>query len=335
MHRSSRCWLAGLFALTAAFILPQRSTAQSALRAPLVTNEGENETARSAAMAGALRASGSGTPSMFLNPANLAAAKAYHIEGVAQLTPEAARQAYGAIIMDSITNRLAGGVSFVGSFLDPDGIDRTTLDIRIGLAYPITDRLILGLGGRYVRATQLGAGPFGNSKISGGLLEGDGRSPFVATATFDAGLTIKLSEGFVLSAVGQNLTYPNNGVMPTTMGGGMAFTASGFTLEVDGIADLNSWGKPSGRVMVGTEYVIKEQFPIRAGYRFDSGADQHSLSVGLGYITREFSVEAAVRRGLDERSGTTVVLGLAYFLESSGLVKSQVPDQPWSPGTNQ
>jgi hypothetical protein len=330
MNRSSRCWLAGLLVLGAALILPQRSTAQSKLRAPLVTNEGENETARSAGMSGALRAWGSGTTAMFLNPANLALSKAYHIEGVAQLTPEAARQAYGGIIMDSITNRLAGGVSVVGTFVDPDGIDRTTLDLRIGLAYPITDRLIFGLGGRYIRSTQLGTGPLGGSKISGGLVEGDGRSPFVSVPTFDAGLTIKLTESVTISAAGQNLTHPNNGVMPMTVGGGIGFAASGFTIEADGIADLNSWGKPTGRAMVGAEYLIKELVPVRAGYRFDSGAEQHSLSVGVGYITREFSVEAAVRRALDERGGTTVVLGLAYFVESSGLTKSLEPS--WSPG---
>src|SRR6185369_7543616 len=104
----------------------------------------------------------------------------------------------------------------------------------------------------------------------------------------------------------------------------------GFTIEGDGICDFNSWGKPTGRAMVGAEYVIAESFPIRLGYRFDQGADQHSLSLGFGYVTREFSAEAAVRRALDERGPTTVVISLAYFLESSGLVKATAP--AWSPG---
>lgn len=322
MARPCRCWFAGVLTLATVLGSAQPSAAQSPLPAPLRTNEGENETARSAAFSGAMRAWGSGTAAMFLNPANLAETPAYHIEGVVQLTPEAARQAYGGVIMDSITNKLAGGVSVVGSFVDPEHIDRQTLDVRVGLAYPISDRFLIGLAGRYVRATQLGTGPFGGSKFSGGLIDGEGRFPFVSTATFDAGITIKVTEGLAISALGTNLTYPNNGVLPTTIGGGIGFSASGFTIEADGVADLNSWGTPTARAMAGAEYVIAERFPIRAGYRWDQGPDQHALSLGFGYVTREFSVEASIRRALDDRGPTTVVLGLAYFLESSGLVKS-------------
>lgn len=322
MGRPYRWWCAGVLTLAAVLIVPQRATAQSSLPAPLRTNLGENETARSAAFGGAMRAWGWGTTAMFLNPANLAEERAYHLEGVVQLTPEAARQAYGAVIMDSITNKLAGGVAVVGSFVDPDGIDRTTLDVRVGLSYPISDRFLLGLAGRYIRATQLGTGPLGNSKLSGGLMDVEGRFPFVSTATFDAGLTVKVTEGLAISVLGTSLTYPNNGVLPTTVGGGIGYSGSGFTIEVDGLADLTTWGKPTARVMAGAEYVIRESFPLRAGYRFDQGADQHSLSAGIGYVTREFSVEASVRRALDEQGPTSVVLGLAYFLESSGLVKS-------------
>jgi hypothetical protein len=79
MDRPCRCWVAGLFALATVLVLPQRSTAQSALPAPLVNNEGENETARSAAFGGALRAWGSGTTAVFLNPANLAETQVYHL----------------------------------------------------------------------------------------------------------------------------------------------------------------------------------------------------------------------------------------------------------------
>ncbi len=326
MHRPSRCWFVGLLALAAVLVFSQRSTAQSKLPAPLTTNEGDNETARSAGMAGGLRAWGSGTSAMFLNPANLAEAQAYHLEGIVQLTPEASRQAYGAAIMDSITNRLAGGVSFVGSFIDPDGLNRQSMDGRISLAYPISDRFLIGLGGRYFRGTQLGTGPFGNSKFSGGLVDGTGgRSPFVETVTFDAGVTLKPTEALAISLVGQNLTFPNNGVLPTILGGGIGYAASGFTIEVDGLADLNSWGTPTARVLGGAEYLVGGIVPLRAGYRFDQGAEQHSLSFGVGYVSREFSIEAAVRRAIDDRGPTTVVIGLAYFLESSGLIKGTNP----------
>ncbi|MEZ4294292.1 MAG: hypothetical protein R3B70_04900 [Polyangiaceae bacterium] len=327
MTRPRRTTMVGFAALAALALAPELARAQSPLPAPLRTNEGEQETARTAAMGGAMRAWGAGTGAMFLNPANLAETRAYHIEGVLQLTPEAARQSYGAVIMDSVTNKLAGGVAVVGSFVDPDGIDRTTLDVRVGLSYPIADRFLLGVAGHYIRSTQLGGGPLGDSPFSGGLVDGEGRFPFIETATFDAGLTIKITEGLALSALGTNLTYPNNGVLPTTFGGGIGYAGESFAIEADAVADLNSWGEPTARAMVGAEYLVASAFPIRLGYRYDQGAEQHSLSGGLGYITREFSVEASVRRALDERGPTTVVVGLAYFLESSGLVKSAAPPQ--------
>src|SRR5262245_57629574 len=87
MARPCRCWFAGVLTLATVLGLPQRSTAQTPspappLPVPLRTNEGENETARSAAFSGAMRAWGAGTTAMFLNPANLAETSAYHIEGV-------------------------------------------------------------------------------------------------------------------------------------------------------------------------------------------------------------------------------------------------------------
>lgn len=326
MQRPCRCWSVGILVLAAVLVLPQRSTAQSKLPVPLITNEGESETARSAGMNGALHAWGYGTTALFQNPANLAETQAYHLEGIVQLTPEAARQAYGAAIMDSITNRLAGGVSFVASFIDPDGLNRQTLDGRLSLAYPITDRFLVGLTGRYFRGTQLGIGPFGDDKFAGGLKDGSGgRAPFAETFTFDAGLTLRVTEGLAISAIGQNLTFMNNGVLPTLLGGGIGYSTSGLTLEVDGLADMHSWGKPTARILAGAEYLIAGSFPIRAGYRFDQGLDQSSVSLGVGYVGREFSVEAAVRRAIDDRGPTTVVLGLAYFLESSGLIKGTNP----------
>ena len=77
--------------------------------------------------------------------------------------------------------------------------------------------------------------------------------------------------------------------------------------------------------MVGGEYLIANHFPARLGYRFDQGPNSHALSAGFGYIEHRFSVEAAVRRTLVGPSATTIVLGVAYFLESSGLAPIERP----------
>lgn len=283
---------------------------------------GEVETTRSSAMGGALRAAGNGTTAPYLNPANLSQTRVYHIEALAQLTPEYGRQVYGGTVVDSTTSRVAGGVSVTGGFLDPKGPDRSWIDVRLALSLPIGENFFIGLGGRYLKLTENGNGPLGNDKVSGGLKDpSGGRNALVNIPTFDAGLTVKAGDIVYIGLSGQNLTYPGNAYLPTKVGGGVAVATKDFTIEGDGVADFNSYKSPSARVMAGGEYLLVDHIPLRLGYRFDQGAKSHALSGGVGYIAREFSVEASVRRTLVGPNATMMFFSVAYFLESSGLTK--------------
>jgi hypothetical protein len=329
-------------ALLLALVAPATATAQQeSEKSPLVTadtpvpfgfNYGEVETTRAAAVGGAMRAAGNGTTAVFQNPANMTLTRVYHIEAFGTIVPEFGRQVYGGVIVDSITNKLAGGVSVAGGFLDlgeaATSLDRSFIDVRIALAYPIADVFSLGLGGRYLKVTEDGLGPLGDSKASGGLKdpEGDGRLGLLNLPTFDAGVTLKLADIVHIGASGQNLTYPNNGMMPTTVGGGVAVATEDFTIEGDGVADFSSYASVSARVMAGGEYLLLDHVPLRVGYRFDQGANSHAVSGGLGYIAREFMVEASVRRTIVGPEATTIFFQVGYFLESSGLTAS--PDEP-------
>ncbi|MBI4700548.1 MAG: hypothetical protein HY744_05185 [Deltaproteobacteria bacterium] len=254
--------------------------------------------------------------------------RVYHLEAMGQFTPEAARQIYGGAIVDS-TRRLAGGAALCGGFIDPDGIDRSFVDLRLALAFAFSEMFSVGVGGRYLKLDQEGFGPLGQSRASGGLMDAEdpprGRNALVDTVTFDAGMSIRPTEGLVLAAVGQSLSYPDNGVLPTTLGGGIGYGSADFSLEADALADFNSWRHPTARAMAGGEYLIANHFPVRAGYRFDHGAGSHALSAGLGYLDSRFSVEASVRRTLAGPASTTIVVGIAYFLESSGLAPVEEP----------
>ncbi|MFT3766552.1 MAG: hypothetical protein QM820_13715 [Minicystis sp.] len=313
-------------------LAPSRAAAQgSPLAPPVIYNYGENETARSAAMGGALRAMGTGTTGVFLNPAAIPETRLYHIEASAQVTPETDRQVYGGTIVDSTTSRLCGSFSFLGGWNDWGGIDRSFLDMRLALAFPITDRFIIGLGGRYLKLTQSGLGPFGFSPVSGGLVDSNstttprGRQPMVNAVTWDAGIVVRPTDSIYIAAVGQNLTYTKNGLLPLTVGGGIGYGSETFSIEADGIADIGSWDKPTARVGVGAEYVVSGMVPIRAGYRFDQGGKLHTVSLGTGYIHPVFSIEAAVKRTISNPGETSMVFSLAYHLDSSGVTK---PTQP-------
>ncbi len=311
----------------------------------VISNYGESETARSAAMGGALRAIGSGSPSIFLNPAAMAEAPAYHIEGLTDYTFETRRWMLGAVVVDSVTSRLAGSFSIQGTpiAMDPDGINRSQLDLRLGVAYPITDKFILGVTGRYFKVTQSGlAGPsygFGQSVASGGLYDPTSGTPptsrdaLVNTFTFDVGLVAKPSDAVYIGIVGQNLTYAQNGFLPLLVGGGFGYSANDFSVEADGLADLSSWSlpgalKPTARIMGGGEYLISGVVPVRAGVRYDQGAKLTTLSLGSGYVGTSFAVEAALKRTVSNPGETSLFLTVAYYLESTGLTKPSPSAEP-------
>ncbi|MDI1443781.1 hypothetical protein [Polyangium sp. 6x1] len=310
------------------------SAQETALAPQLAYSYGENETARSLAMAGATRAVGNGTTAIFSNPANMALTRLYHIEAIGQFTPEVTRAIGGGAIVDSITSssRIAGGLALHGGIIDPDGLDRGFIDARAAAAYPVGERVFLGIGGRYLRMIQDGFGPLDDatasrySAVSGGLVDAAGkRMPSVDTLTFDAGATIKITQTVHLGIAGQNLTHPGHGLLPTTIGAALGYGSKDITIEVDGVADLDSWNKATARLMAGGEYLAADHYPIRLGYRFDQGAGVHQISGGFGYIGQEIAAEVSVRRTLSTTINSTMIgIGLTYHLESSGLTRTRV-----------
>jgi hypothetical protein len=330
-------------ALAAGSASAQTTKNPSPLDQNVISDYGETETPRSAGMGGALRALGSGTSSVFLNPAAMGSARLYHVDAISSFTPETKRWLLGGVVIDSITSRLAGSFAVVGTpmAMDPDGIRRSFLDLRLGLAYPITDHFIIGLSGRYLKARQAGIAQstygFGaGDKVSGGLVDPsstptDGspqdRFALVSAFSFDAGIMVKPTDNIFITAFGQNLAYAKNGFLPLIAGGAFGYGNDFFGIEVDGLADMTSWGKPTARIMGGAEYKIAGMVPVRAGYRYDQGAKLNTISLGSGYVSDLFAVEASVARTASSPGTTTIFVGLSYFLESSGLTRSTVPSE--------
>ncbi|HEY2410426.1 MAG TPA: hypothetical protein VGI10_30680 [Polyangiaceae bacterium] len=280
-------------------------------------NYEEIETPRIAAMAGATRALSNSLEALFLNPANMAASRVYHIGGMAQIWPEAQRQSYGAGAMDSFGSKyqLAGGIGGTYNTQDSDGIARRWTDLRFALAYPLSQDFFVGVGGRYLLLSQNGLGAFGVSPASGGL----SGERIVRAISFDAAATFQPMEGLSLSIVGSNLSDPGNGFQPMSVAGGVGYGKDIFGVEADVVGDFDSWSHDTARAMAGGEVLLGDHFPLRAGYRYDQGPNSHALSGGVGYIDRLFSADVALRRTVTGDHVTTIVLGFTYHLESAGL----------------
>ncbi len=285
---------------------------------------GEVQSPRALAMGGALNALGTSTNAIYLNPANLPFARVYHFEVLAALSPEARRESFGGAVVDSSTSRLAGGFAGTWNQLDPDGIHRQWTDLRLALAYPISDRIAVGLTGRYLRVDQgVSAGPLGASLVSDGTRDG----PIFNSFTFDAGLTVAPVNELRIGLVGHNLTNPG-AIAPTTLAGGVGYTSGPFSLEGDLLGDFSTWGRMRPRFMVGGEYFLAGHVPLRVGYRYDDGSRTHALSAGVGYVDRRWSVEIGGRRDIiGELPATFIGLGVRYFYDTLGAGDTPA-DQP-------
>ncbi len=277
---------------------------------------GEIQHPRAVAMAGAQQAWGGSTTAVFLNPANLPLYRVYHLEALATFGPEARRQSYGGAITDSSTSRLAGGFGGTWSQMDPDGIRRTWTDLRLSLAYPLGDRLSVGMTGRYLRTEQrTGAGPLGASLASGGTPD----DPLFSQFTFDAGAAVAITDQIRLGVSGRNLTAPGTSLMPLGTAGGIGYSNGTFTVEVDQLVDFTTFGSARGRTMVGGEVLLADRFPVRAGYRYDAGTKTHGIGLGAGYVDKKFSIELGGRRDVvADHPATLLSVGLRFFIDSAG-----------------
>ncbi len=308
-----------LVALVVALIaVTSTASAQEELPPEVGYNYGEFELPRGAALGGAVRAFSNSLDALYANPANLATTRIYHLGGMAQFSPEAKRSSYGGGIVDSITNRLAGGAAGQYLIQDQNGLGRLGGDVRVGLAMPFSGKAFVGLAGRHLWLRQDGEGPLGDSLVSGGLEDKN----IIKDFTFDAGATVMPARRFALSVVGYNLANAEHAFLPISAGGGVGVGSPDFTVEVDVLGDFRTWGESTVRAMGGGELLIADHYPIRLGYRFDQGLDTHAISGGFGYIDQAFSLSVAGRRSLSGEPYTAIFLGFEYHLEATDLTPS-------------
>lgn len=276
---------------------------------------GDVMTPRAIAMSGAQAAFGTSTNGIYYNPANLPFSRVYHFEAMAAFSPEARRQSYGGAIVDSSTSRLAGGIGGQWIQVDPDGLKRRAIDLRLALAFPFSDKVAIGAVGRYLRGEQgVAQGPFGRSSISDGTAD----SAIVNGFSFDTGLTVAPIQELRIAVVGRNLTNPGNSLQPTNILFGAGYGNQSFTFEANGMVDFTTYGSAQMRAMAGGEYFLFDRVPLRLGYRFDAALLTHSVSGGVGYVDSRFSVEFGLRREVVADNPATVMGLAARFFFDGG-----------------
>jgi opacity protein-like surface antigen len=331
---SRHFYIGAVFAVAAASFARPAHAEPSPLVPEIGFNGGEIDTGRSMAMGGATRALGNAVTGLYSNPANIALTHVYHLQGLAQIWPEARRQTYGASAVDSVSGRLAGAIGAHYGVLDADGVDRKWTDVRVAVAFPISDKFYAGITAKYLKLKDNGVPRSGYGLRNSYAWSGLADYPTVEGFTFDAGITVTPTNGLFIGVIGTNLTKPDNGFRPLTFGGGIGYGNNDITAEVDVVADFTTYTGADGssrtamRGMAGFEYLAADHFPLRVGYRYDVQPATHAISAGVGYIDPQFSVELGFRRTITGKEPygpvTSIVIDLQYFLESSGMTRTPV-----------
>lgn len=260
------------------------------------------ETPRSGALGSGARASAGSTTALAQNTAALTSSRAYHLESTVAHGFGSGQWSFGAAIVDSMTNKLAAGFG-ARAVLGPDG-GYSGWDGRVGLGFPLADALSIGVAGRYLDLScnqQCGA-------LGDGAEMADG-------FTLDASVLLAPAPWLRLAALGYNLIDRESALVPTRAGGSASISVGeALVLGADVLADLTTYDRARWIAGGGIEYLAGGQIPIRAGYEYDEGRRQHSLSAGIGYVDQRVGVDVAVRHALRGDDGTSLVAGLRYFV---------------------
>lgn len=227
---------------------------------------------RSGGMGDAFTAVAEGTSGIYHNPAGIARATLYAIDGIFEYNPTGS--VLNASVSDSRTNpNLAAGVGYsyhIGRDA-ADGIDGH--DIRLALAVPVVpDRVAIGVGGRY-------------------LIVKDNDVELMNGFTLDAGAIFKVTEGFHLGVVGKNLVDQCDkiecaSIAPLTIAGGASFATNfGLVLAGDVGFDLTTTDDTAIEFAFGAEY-LAVMVPLRVGFERKDAVDTSMLTFGAGWRSK-------------------------------------------------
>jgi hypothetical protein len=250
------------------------------------------------------RASSLSTSALAYNPAALVVGRLYHLEGVVDYMADMKTVALGGTIVDSSTSRLSAGLSFRGFLGGEGGIGG--VDGRVGLAFPLSEGLSLGLSGRYINAERKGDAV---AALPAALRSVEG-------FTLDASLRIVPVPMFMLYGGGYNLINLDSVYAPLTVGGGAGVTlGSVAVLGADVLVDMTSYDKAAVTFGGGLEFFAAQVVPIRAGYNYDVKRSQHTLTLGLGYTDRSVGLDVSLRQDLGGQGDTRVLGAFRFFIQ--------------------
>lgn len=294
------------FGLLLAVAMPVSVSAQVDGEPRLSAEPAEPQTARGLALGTGARASAVSTSALAYNPAALPLGQLYHLEAQGDYHPATDQFSVKGAVADSMTSMLGAGLSLRG-FIENGPESYSGIDARLGLGIPLSDVISLGASGRYVsleRSFRDAAGQDREQELATGF-------------TMDASVRLMPIESVHISALAYNIiNIDDSPLVPTLLGGSAAVNiGSSLTLGADALVDVTTFDTAAVIVGGGAEYLAGGNVPLRLGYRFDEGRDEHALSGGLGYVDDIVGADLSLRQQFLGGSDTTIMLSLRYFVQ--------------------
>ncbi len=280
--------------------------------------EARIESARSVALGTGARASAASTQAQAENPANLSVGGLYHMEAFLGYQPQMKRVGAGAAVVDSMTSRLAAGLSARGLFGDNDSGENSGWEGRLGLGFPFGDLFSIGVAGRYANFTVSDPNALPETEPMAGVTGPVDQTFRLKAFTMDAALTLRPIEGFAISALGYNLIDTESPLAPLMVGGSAAITFEVLTLGGEILVDLNTHKQFDDAKLNGgggLEYLLGGVVPLRVGYQYDQGRKQNAISGGLGFVDRTFGAQISLRQTVSGYKESTIMAVLQYFVQ--------------------
>jgi hypothetical protein len=286
-----------------------------------VVRESRIESARGVAMGSGARASSASTQAQAENPANLPLGHIAHMESTFGYEPQLKAMAAGASVMDGMTSGyFAMGMATRFLFGDNSGWEG-----RLGLGVPIGEMIALGVAARYANFTSRDkhARPENLDAINAAEEAGD--EPLAEDHTYklkrftmDASVTIRPMPAVAISALGYNLINTHTPLAPMLVGGSLSFGREVLSLGGDVLVDLNQHKQFNGvklQIGGGLEYLTQGVAPLRAGYLYDQGRQQHAVTAGIGYLNKQFSIQISLRQYVTDQKDTMLFSAVQYYVQ--------------------
>lgn len=270
------------------------------------------ETPRGIALGTGVRASTASTNALAYNSANLPQGGLYHIEALTGFEPKFNRWVLGAAVVDSMTSRLAMGASFRG-ILGDSNQGYAGFDGRLGIGFPFSEFLSIGVAGRYMSFVQEGTETVIPAGGGAPVVKNDG-DVRARHFTMDGAIRLTPTEGFHVAALAYNFIEVQSELAPAQVGGAMSVAVADFTLGADALADLTTFSKAQLLAGGGVEYLAAGMVPLRLGYKYDTGRKLHAVGGGIGYVNPVVSIEVSVQQQVSGGDSTDVLASLRYFV---------------------